>query len=262
MLTIFSSLSFYTNLVHLPHETDPIPSEICDNPKRYPFFHDAIGAIDGTHIACAPSEREHAVTRNRKGLLTQNCLIACSFDLRFTYVLSGWEGSAEDVRSYLIMPDRLISQFQMGQIILPMLVSPSALSFWSLTEVSVTIWLTGDAQEYGMFPPLITTIYSNSPARPSNPRELFNLRHASAQNVIEHIFGILKQRFCMVLLAPEYDMDIQARVPPALCTLHNFIHQHDPSDIEDYSDLAEFSHIHADDPGLGDLAMHTLTAAE
>ena len=96
MLTIFSSPPFYTNLVRLPHETDPIPSEIRDNPKRYPFFRDAIGAIDGTHIACAPSERERAAARNRKGLLTQNCLIACSFDLRFTYVLSGWEGSAAD----------------------------------------------------------------------------------------------------------------------------------------------------------------------
>ena len=80
--------------------------------------------------------------------------------------------------------------------------------------------------------------------------------------MIEHIFSILKQRFHMLLLAPEYDMDIQARVPPALCALHNFIRQHDPSDIEDYSDLAEFSHIHVDDPGIGDLAMHTLTAAE
>ncbi|KAF8224792.1 hypothetical protein L208DRAFT_1099720, partial [Tricholoma matsutake] len=66
MLTIFSSPPFYTNLVHLPHETDPIPSEICDNPKHYPFFCDAIGAIDGTYIACAPSEREHAATWNRK----------------------------------------------------------------------------------------------------------------------------------------------------------------------------------------------------
>lgn len=96
MLTIFSSPPFYTNYVHLPCGTDPIPPEIRDNPKRYPFFCDAIGAIDGTHIACSPSEKERAAARNRKGLLTQNCLMACSFDLRFTYVLSGWEGSAAD----------------------------------------------------------------------------------------------------------------------------------------------------------------------
>jgi DDE superfamily endonuclease len=96
MLTIFSSTPFYTRYVYLPHENDPIPPEIHNNPKRYPFFRDAIGAIDGTHIACSPSEKERAAARNRKGLLTQNCLMACSFDLRFTYVLSGWEGSAAD----------------------------------------------------------------------------------------------------------------------------------------------------------------------
>lgn len=110
---------------------------------------------------------------------------------------------------------------------------------------------------------LVTTNYSNT-VRPSNPQELFNLRHASARNVIERIFGILKRRFRILLLAPEYDMEIQARIPPALCALHNFIRQHDPSDIEDYSDMTEFSHIQVrvDDPGVGDLSMHPLTAAE
>ena len=82
--------------------------------------------------------------------------------------------------------------------------------------------------------------------------------------MIEHIFGILKWCFRILLLAPEYDMDMQARVPPALCALHNFIHQHDPSDLEDYADMpvTEFLHICVDDPRIGDLGTHTLTAAE
>jgi hypothetical protein len=42
--------------------------------------------------------------RGRKGL-TQNVLAAVSFDLRFTYVLAGWEGSAHDV---LILADALV----------------------------------------------------------------------------------------------------------------------------------------------------------
>ena len=29
-------------------------------------------------------------------------------------------------------------------------------------------------------------------------------------------------------------MDVQARVPPAMCALHNFILFHDPSDIDNY----------------------------
>jgi hypothetical protein len=66
--------------------------------------------------------------------------------------------------------------------------------------------------------------------RPKNKEELFNLRHSSARNVIERIFGVLKRRFRVLLLAPEYSMDIQARIPAALCTIHNFISIHDPTE--------------------------------
>ena len=33
---------------------------------------------------------------NRHGMISQNVLAACNFDLEFMYVLSGWEGSAHD----------------------------------------------------------------------------------------------------------------------------------------------------------------------
>ena len=33
---------------------------------------------------------------NHKGSLTQNCLAICSFDMRFLYIFSGWEGAASD----------------------------------------------------------------------------------------------------------------------------------------------------------------------
>ena len=64
--------------------------------------------------------------------------------------------------------------------------------------------------------------------RPQNKEELFNLRHASARNVIERIFGVLKRRFRILYMAPEYSMDIQARIPAALAAIHNFIRIHDP----------------------------------
>jgi hypothetical protein len=56
---------------------------------------------------------------------------------------------------------------------------------------------------------------------------LFNLRHASMRNIIERIFGVLKQRFRILLIAPEYDLEVQARIPVALCAIHNFIQEHD-----------------------------------
>ena len=36
--------------------------------------------------------------RGRKDGTTQNVLAAISFDLKFTYVLAGWEGNAHDSR--------------------------------------------------------------------------------------------------------------------------------------------------------------------
>jgi hypothetical protein len=82
--------------VQLPEANSPIPPKIRDSPKFHPFFDGALGAIDGTHIRCTSSAADRDATRNRKGVLTQNCLVACTFDLRFTYLLSGWEGSTHD----------------------------------------------------------------------------------------------------------------------------------------------------------------------
>lgn len=65
------------------------------------------------------------------------------------------------------------------------------------------------------------------------------MRHASARNVIERIFGVLKRRFRILDCPPQYDMNIQALIPPALAALHNFIRKYDPDEIEMYHDEDE-----------------------
>lgn len=72
--------------------------------------------------------------------------------------------------------------------------------------------------------------------RPANRKELFNLRHAQARNVVERIFGVIKGRWEILTRPPEYDMDVQARVLPALAALHNFILKHDVEEREDVLD--------------------------
>lgn len=64
--------------------------------------------------------------------------------------------------------------------------------------------------------------------RPRNREELFNLRHASARNVVERIFGVYKREFAVFKTAPEYPMDIQAMLVPALSAIHNYVGIHDP----------------------------------
>jgi len=59
-----------------------------------------------------------------------------------------------------------------------------------------------------------------------------------ARNVIEHIFGIVKRCFHILLLLPEYSLGTQSQLPATLACLHNFILTHDPfkDDIYDNDD--------------------------
>jgi hypothetical protein len=51
-----------------------------------------------------------------------------------------------------------------------------------------------------------------------------------ARNVIERIFGVLKQCFRILLLASQYSLKIQAQIPAALAAIHNFICAHSDAD--------------------------------
>jgi len=83
--------------VRLPNPASPTPPEITQNPKFYPYFAGAIGAIDGTYITCCPSFGPYHGTSNLEGTSTQYCLAAYSFDMSFICMLSGWaEGSMAD----------------------------------------------------------------------------------------------------------------------------------------------------------------------
>ena len=99
MTIIFSSPTFYNKYIKLPGADMPIPDQIRHNPKFQPF-HDALGAIDGSHIHIAPPAAKTAIHHNHKGFVSQNCLFVCDFAMKFCYALTGWEGSATDARIY------------------------------------------------------------------------------------------------------------------------------------------------------------------
>jgi hypothetical protein len=67
--------------------------------------------------------------------------------------------------------------------------------------------------------------------RPQNAKELFNLRHSSARNVIERVFGILKKRFPILNLMSSYSMEKQVLIVRSCFMVHNFIKLH-----QDYED--------------------------
>uniref|UniRef100_A0A0W0G7K3 Putative transposase n=1 Tax=Moniliophthora roreri TaxID=221103 RepID=A0A0W0G7K3_MONRR len=81
MLDAFTEPDFYNCYVCLPDANAPISAYILNNPKLYPFFKDAIGTVNGTHICCWPSKEERELARDRKGQISHNCLVCCSFDM-------------------------------------------------------------------------------------------------------------------------------------------------------------------------------------
>ncbi|OMO51093.1 hypothetical protein CCACVL1_30010 [Corchorus capsularis] len=89
-------LKLYTQLIKLPDDITP-PKIMC-NPRFYPYFKDCVGALDGTHVRASVPLETQGRFRGRKGGTTQNVLAAVTFNLKFSYVLAGWEGSAHDSR--------------------------------------------------------------------------------------------------------------------------------------------------------------------
>jgi hypothetical protein len=89
--------------------------------------------------------------------------------------------SSLQASTFSLMPD-----FQHEMVYLPLIVG------------FVTISLNGAVQIYGMISLILLSPFKFTCQRDYRPRtkeELFNLCHLSACNVIEHIFGVLKQRF-------------------------------------------------------------------
>ena len=58
---------------------------------------------------------------------------------------------------------------------------------------------------------------------PINYEEYFNMKHASARNVIERCFGILKMRWAILRSPSYYPIKTQNQIITACCLIHNLI---------------------------------------
>ncbi|KAJ6672698.1 hypothetical protein OIU85_013980 [Salix viminalis] len=192
-----------------------IPPEIFEDPRFYPYFKDCVGAVDRIHIPVMVGIDEQGPFRNKNGLLSQSVLAACSFDLRFHYVLAGWEGSASDLR-----------------------VLNSALTRRNNLQVPEGKYYLVDSK-YTNMPGFIAPYngischlneYSDG-YPPQDSRELFNQRHTLLRNATDRSFGALKSRFPILMAAPPYPLQTQVKLVVAACALHNYILREKPDDL-------------------------------
>ncbi|KAL0373477.1 UNVERIFIED_CONTAM: hypothetical protein Sradi_3263400 [Sesamum radiatum] len=186
--------------------------EECQDP-RWRWFKGCLGALDGTYIDVRVPDCEKGRYRNRKGQTSLNVLGVCNMDGLFTYVLSGWEGSAADGR---VLRDSLSRST--GFKVPPYYLCDN-----------------GYANGEGFLTPYRGVRYhlkkwDRGGGGPQNARELFNLCHASTRNVIERSFGLLKTRWGILRSPSYYSIDVQSRIVVACCLLHNYVRMEMPED--------------------------------
>ncbi|KAF3437145.1 hypothetical protein FNV43_RR19898 [Rhamnella rubrinervis] len=191
-----------------------VPPEIQEDPRFYPYFKDCVGAVDGIHIPVMVGVDEQGPFRNKNGLLSQSILAACSFDLKFHYVLAGWEGSASDLqvlnsaltrRNKLQVPEGKYYLLDSKYANLPGFIAPYPGVRYHLKD----------------FP---------GGCHPQDAKELFNQRHSLLRNATDRVFGALKARFPILLSAPPYPLQTQVKLVVAACAIHNYIRREKPDD--------------------------------
>lgn len=173
--------------------------------------------------------KERPKYRTRKGDIATNVLGVCSPDMQFIFVLPGWEGSAAD-----------------GRVLRDALDRPHGLK---VVRPGYYLVDAGYANAEGFLAPYRGQRYHLNDWRgghqPTTPKELFNMRHSSARNVIERCFGILKTRWGILRDNSYYPVELKNRIIMACCLLHNYIRQVMPND--------PFETDNVTDEGTGDL---------
>ena len=76
----------------------PDPSVQPPNDYKWKWFPNALGALDGCHIDVTVDVADQGRYRNRKQAITTNVLGVVDWNMKFLYVLPGWEGSASHSR--------------------------------------------------------------------------------------------------------------------------------------------------------------------
>ncbi|KAL2247398.1 UNVERIFIED_CONTAM: hypothetical protein Sindi_2592100 [Sesamum indicum] len=194
-------------LITHPNFTNTHP-RVANNLEFYPYFKDCVGAMDGTLVPAWVPQVDQNRYRSRKGRLAQNVLAICDFDMNFTYVHAGWEGSAADARvlDHAVSQDRNFPFPPIGKYYLVDAGFANYQCFlapYRGTRYHLPEW-RGQGRRY------------------HTPQDMFNHAHSRLRNVIER---------CFDWGMPSYLQNHQVDIVIACCALHNFIRKFSNDDI-------------------------------
>ncbi|KAM0058325.1 putative harbinger transposase-derived nuclease domain-containing protein [Helianthus debilis subsp. tardiflorus] len=210
---------------------DDVPAHILDNPRYYPMFENYIGAIDGTHVRALVPLNEQPKYIGRKGYATQNIMDVCDFNMCFTFVWAGWEGTAHDTRIFNEALERPELQFP----------HPTGDKYYVVDA--------GYPNTRGYLAPYKGTniryhipdfrrAQTSAMRAPRGPKETYNYFHSSLRNIIERTFGVWKARWALLRdMHVNFTYEHQVSIVIASMAIHNYIRK--PGEFDKAFDRAQ-----------------------
>nr|KAJ0188434.1 hypothetical protein LSAT_V11C900485350 [Lactuca sativa] len=200
----------------------PIPDDETD--ERWRWFKGCLGALYGAYMKVKVSTAKRKPYRTRK---------VCSRDLQFIYVLAGWECSAVDSR---VLRDAISKPHCLK------IPHESIVGTYYLCDAGYT-------NGGGFLTPYRGQRYhlNDWSQPPTNAKELYNMRHSSARNIIERCFGLIKSRWAILRDNAYHPIESMPRIIIACCLMHNFIRttmMEDPLDQEIPTNHSQFGDEH------------------
>ncbi|KAK3210945.1 hypothetical protein Dsin_015651 [Dipteronia sinensis] len=145
-------------------------------------------------------------------------MAVCGFDMLFTFVWPGWEGTAHDTRIFLEA------------------IRNTELKFPKPPDDKYYLVDSGYPNMKGYLAPYKGERYHlqefRSSGQPKSSQETFNYVHSSLRSVIERCFGVWKARWRILQHMPNYKFDKQVAIVTASLALHNFIRREAIADVE------------------------------
>ncbi|KAL8552508.1 hypothetical protein ACS0TY_001262 [Phlomoides rotata] len=192
--------------LHAMFLVNPQPITEDETDPRWQSFQGCLGALDGTYIDVHVPITEKGRYRNRKGQVSVNVLGVCDKNMRFVYVLTGWEGSAADSRVLRNAINRANGlKVPTGNYYLCDNGYPNCEGFltpYKGVRYHLNEWTS---------------------RRPQTHQEYFNMKHTRARNVIERSFGLLKMRWGILRSPSWYPINTANKIIMGCCLLHNYI---------------------------------------
>lgn len=170
-----------------------------------------VGAIDGKHVNFRAPRTEGSHYYNYKGHHSIVLLAACTADYKFTYIDVGVNGRISDggvfrnskLRELIVNDKMQLPPHRM----LPGQSSPLPYVFVADDAFPLTNRIMKPYSSRGLH----------------RTRRIFNYRLARARRTIENAFGILSNRFRILLTTINLSADKVEIITLATCALHNFL---------------------------------------